>query len=95
MAKIDEEEWVPAFGEFGFVSAAGQFGEAGMITDAMKPIVRVGIVGFAAMDDGVDVTTVGRLDVLHDSVRRIHVVVPDKHGSAEEVGCADSFELVV
>src|SRR5439155_104756 len=50
---------------------------------------------FAAMDDGVDVTTVGRLDVLHDSVRRIQVVVPDKHGSAEEVGCTDSFELVV
>src|SRR5437762_8696643 len=94
-AKIDEEERVPAFGEFGFVDAAGEFGEARVIADALKPIRGVRVIRLATMDDGVDVTAVRCFDVLNDSVRRIEVVVPDEHGSAKEFGGADSLQLVV
>ena len=95
LAKVDEVEWVPAFGEFGLFDLAGEFGEAGVISDAAKPIFGVRVIGFAPMDDCMDVTSVWRLDVLHDFVGGIEMVVPYQDCGAKELGSVDDFELIV
>jgi hypothetical protein len=72
-----------------FVKAGGQLREAGMLTHAMKPVSGIRVIGFAAMDDCVDVTAIGRFVILNDFVCAIQMVVPDEDGSAKKVARAE------
>jgi hypothetical protein len=47
-----------------------QLGETGMLADPAKPALRVAVIWFPSVHDGVDIAAVGVLDALRDLMRR-------------------------
>lgn len=119
-AEVDESEGFPlpmrnqfvaertgfaGFEEFG--STVGEAGIGRMTASAAKPIFRIAVIGFAAVDDGVDETAVGVVDSLGDGVCGVETVVPEENQGPDEIAIGGSeralgekpverrFELVV
>ncbi len=97
-AKVDESEGLPltmrnqfvaertglaGFEEFG--STVGEAGIGRMTAGAAKPIFGIAVIGFAAVDDGVDETSVGVVDSLGNGVCGVETVVPEENQGPDEV----------
>ena len=57
-----------------------------MLAGLAEPVFGVGIVGFAAVHEGVEVGAVGGFDGLGNGMGGVEVVVPEEDGGADEVG---------
>src|SRR5262245_55518332 len=67
------------------IGARGQPGKERVRSDAAKPVLRIAVVAFAAVQDGVEKTLLGRLDLLHDAVGRVEMIVPEQRRSGEQL----------
>jgi hypothetical protein len=55
-----------------------------MVPHTPEPVLRIPVVRFASVEDGVDQRRVGVRQVLHQAVSGVQVIVPKEHQSLDE-----------